>query len=228
MYPISYEADYNREPNRLTTFFRLLLAIPWLIVGYIYAIAGIFTWIAAWFALLFTGRYPQGLYNFNSGVLRYFTRINSYVALLTDQFPPFGLSPDPTYPVRLQVAPRAEKQSRLKVFFRLILFLPLIVVSYAMNALHTGAVFVSWLTIVFRGYQPAGAHNALVFTTAWQARIGGYIGLLTDVYPPVGDEAPQLGDVRASGQAALSGSSTPPAPSTPATEQQPLPPEERG
>lgn len=228
MYPITYEVDYNREPNRLTTFFRLLLAIPWLIVGYIYAIAGIFTWIAAWFALLFTGRYPQGLYNFNSGVLRYFTRINSYVALLTDQFPPFGLSPDPTYPVRLQVAPRAEKQSRLKVFFRLILFLPLIIVAYAMNTLHTGAVFVSWLTIVFRGYQPAGAHNALVFTTAWQARIGGYIGLLTDVYPPVGDEAPQLGDVRASGQAALSGSSTPPAPSTPATEQQPLPPEERG
>lgn len=226
MYPVTYEADYEREPNRLTTFFRLLLVIPWIIVAYIYEIAVLFTAIFAWFALLFTGRYPEGLYNFNSGVLRYFVRVNSYAGLLTDKFPPFGISTDPTYPVRLQVAPREEKQSRLKVFFRLILAIPLFFVAYAINFVHLGAVFVSWLTIVFRGYQPAGAHNALLFTTAWQARVGGYLLLLTDIYPPVGDEAPQLGDVRASGQAALSGSSTPPAPSTPATEQQPLPPEE--
>ena len=224
MYPVSYEADYKREPNRLTTFFRGLVAIPWLIVGVIYAIAGLFTFLAAWFALLFTGRYPEGLYNFNSGLLRYFVTVNSFVYLLTDQYPPFGISPDPTYPVRIQVAPRAEKQSRLKVFFRYILAFPLFIVAYAMNALHGGAAVVSWLTIVFRGYQPAGAHNALLFTTAWQARVGGYIALLTDAYPPVGDEAPQVGDVRSGGQAALAGSA--PAPATPATEQQPLPPEE--
>jgi Domain of unknown function (DUF4389) len=110
----------------------------------------------------------------------------------------------------------------------MLLAFPLFLLFYAINGLHQGAAAVSWLTIVFRGYQPAGVHNALLFTTAWQARVGGYILLLTDAYPPVGDEAPQVGDVRASGQAALSGSSTPPAPSTPATEQQPLPPEERG
>lgn len=224
MYPISYEADYDREPNRLSTFFRLILAIPWLIVGFIYSIAGLFTFIAAWFALVFTGRYPEGLYNFNSGLVRYFVRLNSFVYLLTDRYPPFGIAADPTYPVRLQVAPRADKQSRLKVFFRLILAFPLFVLSYAINPLHYGAAVVSWLTIVFRGYQPAGAHNALLFTTAWQARVGGYIGLLTDTYPPVGDEAPQVGDVRSGGQPALGASA--PAPATPATEQQPLPPEE--
>jgi hypothetical protein len=228
MYPVTYEADYEREPNRLTTFFRLIVAIPWLIVAYIYAIAGFFTYIAAWFAILFTGRYPEGIYNFNSGLLRYSVRFGAFAYLQTDRFPPFGLSPDPTYPVRVQVAPRAEKQSRLKVFFRLILAIPLFIVSYAFQMLHLGAGLLAWLTIVFRGYQPAGVHNALAFTNAWYARVGGYIGLLTDAYPPVGDEGPQVGDVRAGGQAALAGSSTPPAPSTPATEQQPLPPEERG
>jgi hypothetical protein len=225
MYPITFEADYEREPSRLSTFFRYILLIPWIIVGYIYAIAGIVTWIIAWFAILITGRYPQGLYNFNSGVLRYSTRVSGFGALLTDKYPPFGLGTDPTYPLRVQIAPRPDKQSRLKAFFRLVLAIPLLFIAYAINFIHMGAVVLSWLTIVFRGYQPAGAHNALVFTTAWQTRVGGYIGLLTDGYPPVGDEAPSIGDVRSGGQPALGGAAAPsaaPAPaSEPATERRP-------
>jgi Domain of unknown function (DUF4389) len=196
MYPISYEADYERNPNRVTTFFRIILAIPWLIVAYIYAIALFVTSIVAWFAVVILGRYPDGLFNFNAGMLRYFVRIGSYFSLLTDQFPPFGLGEDPTYPVRLQVAPRPERQSRVKSFFRLILAIPILIVAYAVQVIHNGAIVVSWLTIVFRGYQPAGVHNALVFTTAYQARAYGYILLLTDDYPPVGDEGVQVGDVR--------------------------------
>ena len=63
-------------------------------------------------------------------------------------------------------APCPERQSRLKALFRLILAIPLFFIGWAINLLHNGAVFVSWLTIVFRGYQPAGVHNALVFTTS--------------------------------------------------------------
>jgi Domain of unknown function (DUF4389) len=206
MYPISYEADYARERNRLTTFFRLILAIPWLIVGYIYGIAAAVVTVIAWFALVILGRYPQWAYDFNSGVLRYFIRTYAWVSLQTDPFPPFGLSPDPTYPVRVQVAPRAEKQSRLKVFFRLILFIPLIFVQYGLNAIHTGAAIVAWLTIVFRGYQPAGVHNGLAFVVGWHSRATGYAMLLRDEYPPVGDEPVQVGDVSSSSQPAMGGS----------------------
>jgi Domain of unknown function (DUF4389) len=198
MYPIAYQADYVRERNRLTTFFRLILAIPWIIVAYIYEIAVAVVVIIAWFALVILGRYPQWAYDFNAGALRYFTRFFAWGYLQTDQFPPFGIGPDPTYPVRLQVAPRAEKQSRLKALFRIFLILPLIVVQYAINFIHLGAAFVAWLTIVFRGYQPAGIHNALAFANAWQARAFGYIMLLRDEYPPVGDEPVQVGDVKPS------------------------------
>ncbi|HKG35177.1 MAG TPA: DUF4389 domain-containing protein [Solirubrobacterales bacterium] len=226
MYPITYEADYKREPSRLSTFFRFILMIPWIIVGYVYFIALAVTVLISWFAILITGRYPQGLYNFNAGVLRYSARANSFGGLLTDEFPPFGTGTDPTYPVRVQVAPRPEKQSRLKAFFRMILAIPLFFVAYAINFIHLGGIFISWLTIVFRGYQPAGAHNALLFTTAWQTRVGAYILLLTDIYPPVGDEAPSIGDVRSAGQPALAGSAAPPAPAgEPATEQQRRPAE---
>jgi hypothetical protein len=202
MYPISYEADYERNPNRVTTFFRIILAIPWLIVGSIYAIAVFVTGLVAWFAVVILGRYPEGLYGFNAGMLRYFVRIGSYFSLLTDRYPPFGIGEDPTYPVRLRVQVAVERQSRLKAFFRLILAFPILIVAYAAQGIHNGAIVVSWLTIVFRGYQPAGVHNALVFTTALQARAYGYLLLLTDDYPPVGDEAVQVGDVRPSAPAA--------------------------
>ncbi len=106
MYPVSYEADYKREPNRLNTFFRVCsrsLADR----RHVYIIAAPLHLPRRLVRALFTGRYPEGLYNFNSGLLRYFVRVNSFVFLLTDQYPPFGISPDPTYPVRLEIAPRA-------------------------------------------------------------------------------------------------------------------------
>jgi hypothetical protein len=96
MYPVTYEADYVRERDRLTTFFRLILAIPWLIVATIYSVAVFFTVLAAWFALLFTGRYPEGLYSFNSGALRFFMRVSGWFSLQTDPWPPFGFGADPT------------------------------------------------------------------------------------------------------------------------------------
>jgi hypothetical protein len=206
MYPISYEADYIRERNRLTTFFRLILAIPWLIVAYIYEIVALIVLVIAWFALLILGRYPEWAYNFNSGALRYFVRVFAWGFLQTDQFPPFGIGPDPTYPVRLEVAPRAEKQSRLKALFRIILILPLLVVQYAINFIHSGAAIVAWLTIVFRGYQPAGVHNALAFANGWHARAFGYMLMLRDEYPPVGDEPVQVGDTRPAPPPAMGGS----------------------
>jgi hypothetical protein len=205
MYPIAYEADYVRERNRLTTGFRLILAIPWIIIAYVYELAATVVAIIAWFALVILGRYPEWAYDFNAGALRYFVRFYAWLFLQTDQFPPFGIGPDPTYPVRLQVAPRAEKQSRLKALFRIILVLPLLVVQYAINFIHSGAAIVAWLTIVFRGYQPAGIHNALAFANGWHARTFGYLLLLRDEYPPVGDEPVQVGDVQAAGQPALGG-----------------------
>jgi hypothetical protein len=215
MYPITLEADYKREPGRVSTFFRYILAIPWEIVGAIYLIAAFFTYIAAWVMIVITGRYPEGLYNFNSGVLRYWMRSYAFAYLLTDEWPPFGLRPDPTYPVRIEIAARPERLSRLKTFFRGLLAIPLFVVGWALNLLHNGAVFVSWLTIVFRGYQPAGVHNALVFTTGWGSRFLGYMMLLTDLYPPVGAEGVQVGDTR------------PTAPSLPQRQEPQAPPQQR-
>jgi hypothetical protein len=222
MYPITYEADYEREPSRLTTFFRLILAIPWLIVGYVYTLVAEIATLIAWFALVILGRYPEWAYDFVSGVLRYNTRVTAWLFLQTDQFPPFGISPDPTYPVRVNVAPNPDHQSRLKALFRIILVLPLIILYYLMIYVHGLISVISWLTILFRGYQPAGVHNALVFTNSWMLRFQAYAFLLTDRYPPVGAEGPQVGDVPA---AAIAPSAPPPAVPAPEPEA-PQPPEQ--
>jgi len=188
MYPVTYEADYQPEQNRATTFFRIILAIPWFIVALVYYIAVAITHFIAWVAIIILGRYPEGLYNFNSGMVRFFVRTSAWVYLQTDEWPPFGIADDPNYPIRVNFAPRAEHQSRLKAFFRIILALPLLVVSYAVSYAHMWIAVIAWLTIVFRGYLPEQLNTAMTFCNSFYARLYGYIVLVTDDYPPIGEE----------------------------------------
>jgi hypothetical protein len=78
---------------RWTVLLRLILAIPHGIVLLFLQIAWAVTLVIAWFAILFTGNYPEGLYKFGIGVLRWQTRVESYVYLLRDEYPPFSLDP---------------------------------------------------------------------------------------------------------------------------------------
>ncbi|HEX5984584.1 MAG TPA: DUF4389 domain-containing protein [Solirubrobacterales bacterium] len=205
MYPITYEAEFNPAPNRWTTFFRPLLAIPWIVVGLFWGLLFAFTHVFAWIAVTILGRYPQWLYDFNSGVVRYLVRTGAWFYLQTDEWPPFGLKDDPDYPIRVGIAPAPASQSRPKAFFRLILVLPIaIVVSYGSRVVLGGLVVIAWLTIVFRGYLPEGVNAALTYVNSLDARVFGYAAILTDEYPPVGLE-------RAGGSGAVA-TSAPPAP----------------
>lgn len=190
MYPIAYEADFNPTPNRVTTFFRLILAIPWMIVAAFWGILFIFTHLFAWIAVTILGRYPQWLYEFNAGIVRFSVRVSAWLYLQTDAWPPFTLSEDDAYPIRVKIAPAAPRQSRLKAFFRLVLALPIaVVLSYGTSYIQLAAGFVAWLTIVFRGYLPEGVNSMLTFVNGFHARVLGYIAILTDDYPPIGLEA---------------------------------------
>lgn len=76
--------------NRVTIFFRLILAIPHFIAITLISIAAFFVYVIAWFAVLFTGKWPVGLRNFIIGLTRWTTRLNAYMYLLTDEYPPFS------------------------------------------------------------------------------------------------------------------------------------------
>jgi hypothetical protein len=92
-YPVTYEADYDEDLSRWLIFVKgWLLAIPHYIVLFFLGIAAYVVVIIAFFAILFTGRYPRGLFDFNVGVFRWYQRVNAYAYLLfTDRYPPFSL-----------------------------------------------------------------------------------------------------------------------------------------
>ena len=137
-------------------------------------------------AVIILGRYPEWLYNFNSGVVRFGVRVCAWVYLQTDAWPPFGLSDDPSYPIRVNFPPPAASQSRLKAFFRIILALPMLIVSYAVNYVHLWIAVICLADDRLPRLPARGRQHALTFFNGFYARVYGYIALLTDDYPPIG------------------------------------------
>ncbi|HEY2718449.1 MAG TPA: DUF4389 domain-containing protein [Solirubrobacteraceae bacterium] len=187
-YPVTFEADYAEKRNRLTTFFRLLLIIPVAIVLYVFGIVASIAIVIAWFAVVITGRYPAGLYNFVADFNRFVTRVTAYGVLLTDVYPPFSGGDDPAYPVRMQFAGPLEQYSRLKAFFRLILAIPIVVLRYVINLLLEVGAFAAWFVIVITGKMPRGLFDLMVLANSYTARSDAYLYLLTETYPPFQDE----------------------------------------
>jgi hypothetical protein len=185
MHPIAYSAAYEGEDrNRLTTFFRLIVAIPWFVVLCFYAIGALFATIFAWFALVFTGRYPQGLYDFNAGFLRMSSRVSAFTVLLTDEIPPFGGEEGTDYPVRVLVEPPKEEYSRAKVIFRFILLIPVQILQYGMQAMIQIIGVVAWVVILFTGELPLGLYRPLRIASAYSAKAAAYGMLMTEDFPP--------------------------------------------
>src|SRR5581483_6723616 len=117
-HPVGLVVTDDLQRSRLTVFFRLLLAIPHLLWLALWGIVAELALLVAWFVAVFTGRLPDGLHGVLASVVRYSVRVSAYIFLLADPFPPFGSGG--TYPVDLRIDP-PEPQSRLTVFFRLIL-----------------------------------------------------------------------------------------------------------
>jgi Domain of unknown function (DUF4389) len=185
MYPISYEADAVLEGrNRLTSFFRYIVAIPWLIVATIYGIVAEIAAVIAWFAIVFTGRYPQGIYDFNAGYLRMYSRVYSFSHLINDEWPPFGGDEAPGYPVRIGVPPPLDQYSRLKTGFRLIIGIPVYLLAIVQSLILYVCAIIAWFAILFTGKLPEGLFNPMRSALAYLTRAVGYFLLLTEDYPP--------------------------------------------
>jgi Domain of unknown function (DUF4389) len=186
-YPATFEADYLEQRNRLTVFFRLILVIPVAVVLYVYGIIASFAILIAWFAIVITGRYPQGLYDFVASFNRFLARVTGYGALLCDAYPPFGGGDAREYPVRMGFAGPLESYSRLKTFFRIILAIPVLVLRYVMNLLLEVGAVAAWFVILITGKMPRGLFDLMVLANSYTARSDAYLFLLTETYPPFQD-----------------------------------------
>jgi hypothetical protein len=183
-YPLRLEVDHQDEYRRFMPLVKWLLAIPHYIVLFVLVIGAFFALIAAFFAVLITGRYPRGLWNYLTGVMRWGARVRSYLFLLVDPYPPFSLEHEPDYPVRLLVDYPEDGVSRWRALFAWLLAIPYLIVAGILNYLAQVLVFFGFFTILFAKKFPKGMFDIVVVSERWQLRGYAYALYLVTRYPP--------------------------------------------
>jgi hypothetical protein len=215
--PASYPIDFDVEPqltdrNRLTVLFRIILAIPHILLvgggtsvgfgggfwrggwdnggwgwaaalpgnGVLGVVAGVMALIA-WFAILFANKHPQGLWDFARFYMRWRARAVPYLALLRDDYPPFGDQPYPTtYRVDYPDGPR----NKWSVGLRLIYAIPHIIVLFFLGIAAFVVGVIAWFAILFTGNYPEGMYRFTTGVLRWSFRVESYMLLMRDEYPP--------------------------------------------
>jgi hypothetical protein len=188
-YPATFEVDRAERIANWRPLVQWLLAIPHFLILYGLQLVARAVAVIGWFAILFTGKLPEGLANLLSLYIRYNNRAWAYAGFLREEYPPFvfdTVAPDPgNYPpVRTGFAPELEDRNRVTVGFRLILAIPQIVVVAVLGI----AAFVVWViaffAVLFTGHWPEGLRTFVAGYLRWFTRVEAYVGLLTDRYPP--------------------------------------------
>jgi hypothetical protein len=186
-YPVQVELESPLEVARWRPLVHWLLAIPQFVVVYIVnSVLGLLAFIA-WFAILFTGNIPKGLFDFMAMAFRYQWRVTSYLYFMRESYPPFefdALNLDPgTDPARLSVE-YPERLSRGLIFIKILLVIPHLI---ALAFVGIAALFVgiaAFFAVLVTGRWPEGMRTFLVGTVRWSTRVSAYFYLMTDVYPP--------------------------------------------
>ncbi|HZU76143.1 MAG TPA: DUF4389 domain-containing protein [Dehalococcoidia bacterium] len=180
-FPLRYFVPEPERPlSRARTFFRSILLIPAAVVlGVVGWIAGLIT-LAAWFVILFTGRYDRSLWSFPAGYVERYARYLTSASLLRDELPPLAGGEYPTE-FELQHPPVS---SRWKAFFRGLLLIPLWIALCFWGAVWLACVVIAWFAILFSGRYPEGIRRLVVGLNRWYLRVLAYALLLRDEYPP--------------------------------------------
>jgi hypothetical protein len=201
-YPLQLAGELSPHLSRGLWLVKWLLAIPHFIVLFFLWIAFAVVSAIAFFAILFTGRYPRGLFDFNLGVLRWTWRVGfySYSALATDQYPPFTLKDMPDYPARLEVAYPASLSRGLVLVKWWLLAIPhYLVIAVFVGGAWAGAgidrlygggglagqlVLFAGIMLLFTSRYPNPLYVFVLGMNRWAFRVAAYATLMTDVYPP--------------------------------------------
>lgn len=195
-YPVRFEVTYPSTLNKILNFplfigtlIKAVLAIPHLIIVGLLQYVLYVPWLIGPFAILFTGSYPRGLYNFHAGIYRWMARTYAYVFSLTDQYPPFSFNEEEgdtsrllfDYPATLN---RSLNFPILGTLVKTILVIPQLLVLLVGVILSLILVFIAQFSILFTGQFPRGMFDLVVGTFQLLWRIYAYIFSLTDAYPP--------------------------------------------
>src|SRR5215218_5071823 len=206
VYPLRVEGELDGHLSRWLWLVKWVLVVPHVIVLVLLWIAFLVLTVIAFFAILFTGRYPRAIFDFNVGVLRWSWRVGfySYSALATDRYPPFTLADVPDYPARLEVEYPQSLSRGLVLVKWWLLALP----HYLVVAVFAGGAMAGWgaanddwswlsgggligllvciaaIVLLFTGRYPRQIFDFVLGMNRWVFRVTAYAALMTDAYPP--------------------------------------------
>jgi Domain of unknown function (DUF4389) len=197
-YPVQFDVDYPARPlNRVSTAFRLLAAIPIVILASLLSgpafdgshesmdtivIGGAAVFVPLVAMILFRRKYPRWWFDWNLNLLRFSNRITAYLTLLDDRYP----STDEEQAVHLDLAyPDAQHMNRWLPLVKWLLAIPHYVVLFFLWVAALVSVIVAWFAILFTGSYPRSLFDFVVGVLRWSNRVNGYaFTLVTDQYPP--------------------------------------------
>jgi hypothetical protein len=192
-YPVTLRGELSMPPNRGLWLIKWLLAIPHYICIIGLAIAYFVVGVIAFFAILFTAKYPKSLFDFNVGVLRWAWRVNFYAFVLgTDKYPPFSLQSDPKYPADLEI-PYPERLSRGLIWIKWwLLAIPHCVIIMSVGSVRNNwplglvnaLAFFAGVRLLFYGDYHKDIFKLVIGMNRWALRVSAYVSLMRDEYPP--------------------------------------------
>jgi hypothetical protein len=193
--PVRLNGRLDSPLSRWLWLVKWVLVIPHIVILAFLWIAFFVLTVVAFFAILFTERYPRGIFDFNLGVLRWTWRVSfySYAALGTDRYPPFSLGEEPGYPATLEL----DYPARLSRGMVLVKWWLLAIPQYIVIGIFTGGGYQAWgagligalvlfagFSLLFRERYPGGMFDFVMGMDRWIYRVVPYAALMRDEYPP--------------------------------------------
>jgi len=181
-FPLRFGVEYPETLNRWLPLVKWLLVIPHALIVYVLLAVVNIIQLIAFFAILFTEKYPRDLFVFVANVYRWQANVTAYAGLMRDEYPPFSWDAG-QYPVTFDID-YPERLNRWLPLVKWLLAFPHYVVLVALYVVALVLLVVAFFSILFTTKFPRGMFDFIVGTILWHSRVNAYVFFMRDEYPP--------------------------------------------